>query len=120
MSRQTSPRVAQRNAGLLQRVQALKAEHPFWGYRRLWAYRRFGEPLPVHKKRLLRLRREPQLRVRPNLRLKAQRPPTRSTPKPTQPNAWWGIDRTTVVVQGVGWVSIVVGLDGYTKAMVGP
>jgi transposase-like protein len=38
MSRQRSSLVAQRHASLLQQVQALKAEPPFWGYRRLWAY----------------------------------------------------------------------------------
>jgi hypothetical protein len=27
--------VAQRNDSLLRRIQALKAEHPFWGYRRI-------------------------------------------------------------------------------------
>ena len=41
MSRPTSPLVAQRNDVLLQRIQALKVEHPFWGYRRIWAYLRF-------------------------------------------------------------------------------
>jgi putative transposase len=35
MSRQPSPLVAQRNGGVLQRIRALKAEHPFWGYRRI-------------------------------------------------------------------------------------
>jgi putative transposase len=41
MSRQPSLRIVQCNAGLLQRIQALKAEHPFWGYRRIWAYLHF-------------------------------------------------------------------------------
>jgi putative transposase len=30
-------RVAARTAALLARVRKLKAEHPFWGYRRVWA-----------------------------------------------------------------------------------
>jgi putative transposase len=29
------------DASLRPRIQALKAEHPFWGYRRIWAYLRF-------------------------------------------------------------------------------
>jgi putative transposase len=37
MSRQSSPIVAQRNEALAQRIRELKAEHPFWGYRRIWA-----------------------------------------------------------------------------------
>jgi putative transposase len=44
--RQRSLRVVQRDEGLLPQIQALKAEHPFWGYRRIWAYLRFIEQLP--------------------------------------------------------------------------
>jgi putative transposase len=57
---------ARRAEGLLPRLQALKAEHPFWGYRRLWASLRVVEPQRVHKKRVLRLMRAHQLLVRPN------------------------------------------------------
>jgi hypothetical protein len=37
MSRQPSPRVAQRNEGLLQHIREIKAEHSFLGYCRIWA-----------------------------------------------------------------------------------
>jgi putative transposase len=111
--------VVQRDEELLPRIRALKAEHPFWGYRRIWAYRRFVEQLPVNKKRIWRLMRAHHLLVPPNLRLQAKRTPQRSTPTPTKPNAWWGIDMTKVLVEGVGWVYIVIVLDGYTKAVVG-
>ena len=63
MKRQRSLRVVARDESLLPRIQALKADHPFWGYRRMWAYRRFVEHLAVNKKRLLRLMREPHLLV---------------------------------------------------------
>jgi putative transposase len=119
MTRQPSLRVVQRNEGLLQRVQALKAEHPFWGYRRIWASLRFVDQRPVNKKRIWRLMREHHLRVTPNPRLNAKRTPTRSTPQPTRSHEWWGIDLTKVLVQEVGWVSIVVVLDGYTTVIVG-
>ena len=119
MSRQPSLRVVQRNEGLLERIQALKAEHPVWGYRRIWAYLRFVEQLAVNKKRIRRLLREHPLRVTLRQRLKAKRTPTRSNPKPTRPNEWWGIDMTKGLVQDVGWVSIVVVRDGYTKTIVG-
>jgi putative transposase len=111
--------VAQRDEGLLPRIQALKAEHPFWGYRRIWAYLRFVEQQPVNKKRVLRLMREHHLLVRPNRQLKAKRTPTRNKPKPTKPNEWWGIDMTKVMVEGFGWVYIVLVLDWYTKKIVG-
>jgi putative transposase len=96
LTRQRSLRVLQRDAGLLPRIRALKAEHPFWGYRRIWAYLRFVEQLPVNKKRIWRLMREHRLLVPPNLRLKAKRTPFSRKPQPTQPNQWWGIEMTKV------------------------
>jgi putative transposase len=38
---------------------------------------------------------------------------------PTRPNAWWGIDMTKVLIEGFGWVYIVLVLDWYTKKIVG-
>src|SRR6266850_4892600 len=119
MTRHRSLRVVQRDEHLLPRVQALKADHPFWGYRRIWAYLRFVGQLPVNKKRIWRLMREHHLLVSPNLKLKAKRTPTGSKPRPTKPNEWWGIDMTKVLVEECGWVYIVVVLDWYTKAIVG-
>jgi putative transposase len=97
----------------------LKAEHPFWGYRRIWASWRFSEHRPVNKTRMWRLMREHHLLVPPNWRLKAKRTPQGSQPKPTKPHEWWGIEMTKVLGAGVGWVYIVIVLDGYTKAVVG-
>jgi transposase InsO family protein len=119
MKRRRSLRVVQRDDRLLPHIQALKAEHPFWGYRRIWAYLRFVEQRAVNKKCILRLMREHHLLVPPNLRLKAKRTPTGSKPKPTKPNEWWGIDMTKVLVEGFGWVYVVVVLDWYTKVIVG-
>ena len=111
--------MTERDASLLAHIRALKAEHPFWGYRRIWAYLHFVEQLAVNKKRVLRVMREHNLLVRPNRKLKATRTPSRSKPRPTKPQEWWGIDMTKVMVEGVGWVSIVVVLDWYTKKIVG-
>ena len=119
LTRQRSWRVVQRDEALLPRIQALKAAHPFWGYRRIWAYLRFVEQLPVNQKRIWRLMREHHLLVPPNMRLKATRTPSRSEPKPTRPHEWWGLDMTKVLVEGVGWIYIVIVLDWYTKAVVG-
>ena len=41
MKRGPYTKVAMRNAQLLERIRALKAEHPFWGYRRIWAHLRY-------------------------------------------------------------------------------
>ena len=43
--------------------------------------------------------------------------PTPTSGRP--PHEWWGLDRTKVLVQGVGWVYMVVVLDWYTKAIAG-
>jgi transposase InsO family protein len=109
----------QRNASIVSRIQALKAEHPFWGYRRIWAQLRFVDGLPINKKRVLRLMRAHALLVKPNVRLKATGTPQRSKPRPTVPNQWWGIDMTKVLAGPIGWVYIVLVLDWYTKKIVG-
>jgi putative transposase len=88
--------VAQRHHSLLERRRELKAEHPFWGYRRMWAYRRVVEQQPVNTKRIWRLRREPHLLVQPTMQVKAKRTPTGRQPSPPKPNAWWGIEMPQV------------------------
>jgi len=50
---------------------------------------------------------------------KAKRTPTRSKPKPTCPNQWWGIDMTKFIVDRLGWVYLVVVLDWHTRKIVG-
>ena len=119
MRRRPSPQVTERNAAILARMQALKAEHPFWGYRRIWATLRYVDGLPVNKKRVLRVMRDAGLLVKPNLRLKASRTPTTRKPRATAPNQWWGIDMTKVLVDSFGWLYVVVVLDWYTKKYVG-
>lgn len=117
--RAASEKVAVRNQDILRRIRILKSDHPFWGYRRIWAHLKFVQELPVNKKRILRLMREHDLLVKPNLRLKAKRTSTKAKPQPTAPNQWWGIDMTKVLVDSFGWVYIVIVLDWYTKKIVG-
>jgi putative transposase len=71
MTRHRALHVVHREESLLPRLRALKAEHPFWGYRRIWAFLRFVEQLPVNKKRIGRLRPAHRLLVPSNLRRKA-------------------------------------------------
>lgn len=106
------------NAPLVAKLQAIKADHPFWGYRRIWAYLRYVDGLVVNKKRILRVLREHQLLVPAHRVVKACRPP-RPKPRPMRPREWWGIDMTKVYVQHVGWMYVVVVLDWYTKQLVG-
>ncbi len=50
--RKPSDSVATRNGSLVNRIKDIKAEHPFWGYRRVWAYLRYIDGLIVNKKRV--------------------------------------------------------------------
>ena len=111
MSRPPSPLIAQRHEGLRQRRRELTAEHPFWGYRRIWAYLHVVERRSVNKKRSWRLMRAHQRLVTPNRRLRAKRTPTGKKPRPTKPHEGWGIDMTKVLVEGGGWMYIVVVLE---------
>jgi putative transposase len=119
MKRRTSEAVIERNSPLVDRIKILKADNPFWGYRRIWAHLRYVSGLDINKKRVLRLMQQHELTVKPNTRLKAVRTPQRSKPRPTRPNEWWGIDMTKVMVEGFGWIYIVAVLDWYTKRIVG-
>lgn len=55
----------------------------------------------------------------PVTRYKAKRTETRSKPRPTGRNQWWGTDMTKFYVQHVGWLYLVVVLDWYTKRALG-
>jgi putative transposase len=116
--RNTSYSVALRNEHLVSKIKDIKAEHPFWGYRRVWAYLRYIDGLIVNKKRVYRLMREHNLTVKPNTRLIAKRTSERPKPIPDRPKQWWGIDMTKVMTES-GWVYVVIVLDWYTKKIVG-
>ena len=113
------PKVERRNQNLLARVEAIKTEHPFWGYRRITNFLRFVEGQKVNKKRVERIMQRHDLQVKPNLKLRARRTPMRSKPRGTRPNEWWGIDMTKVMIPSFGWVYAVIVLDWYTKKIVG-
>ena len=119
MRRRPSCAIIRRNEPLVDRIRELKADHPFWGYRRIWAHLKFVDHLPVNKKRILRLMRRNDLLVKPNLRLKAKRTSMKAKPQAVRPNEWWGIDMTKVLVQNFGWIYVVLVLDWYSKKVVG-
>jgi hypothetical protein len=93
-------------------MPALTAAHPFGGDRRIWAALRVVEPGAVNKKRVLRLRRAHPLWVTPHAKLPAKRTPTRRTPRPPMPHEGWGRERTKVLIEGCGGVSLVLVLAG--------
>jgi len=117
--RRPSVKVEERNRGVLQKIQALKSEHPFWGYRRVWAYLRYVEEIQINRKRIQRLMQLHGLVVTKDTRLKAKRSSGRPKPRPSAPNQYWGIDMSKVMVNDFGWGYVVIVLDWYTKKIVG-
>ena len=119
VTRQRSLRVQQRDAALLPRVQQLKADHPAWGYRRIWAYLKYRDGLAVNKKRIYRLLQEHRLLAHQTRRLRANRTPLRPKPRTARPNELWGIDMTKILVPAWGWLYLHVVLDWGSKKIVG-
>jgi putative transposase len=119
MKRRASKAVIERNSPVVARIRELKADHPFWGYRRVWAHLKYVDGLEINRKRVFRLMQQHEMVVKPDTRLKAVRTPQRSKPRPLRPRQWWGIDMTKVMVAGFGWMYIVAVLDWYTKKIVG-
>jgi transposase InsO family protein len=119
MNRRESATVNERNSSLVEQIKELKSDHPYWGYRRIWAHLKYVDGLEVNKKRILRLMQKHQLVVKSRVHIKAIRTPRKSKPRPTKPLEWWGIDMSKVMIEGFGWMYLVVVLDWYTKKIVG-
>lgn len=107
------------NTALLERIRSLKADHPAWGYRRIWAYIRCHDQLAVNHKRVHRLMKLHGLLVPKSLRLKALRTPTRGKPRTVEPNRIWGIDMTKIRLSRDGWAYLHIVLDWGSKKIVG-
>ena len=118
MKRTESKSVSERNTPVVKRIEEIKGDHPYWGYRRTWAHLKFVDGLSVNKKRIFRLMKNHHLLVKAGAKLKATRI-VRSKPRPDRPSQWWGIDMTKVMVNDFGWMYIVVVLDWYTKQITG-
>lgn len=116
--RRRSAVVEESDAIVLPMIRELKASHPFWGYRRVWAYLSFVERLKINKKRVYRLLRENDLLVKGDEKLKAKRLGQQSKPRPDRPNQWWGVDMTKVLTRQ-GWAYLVVVNDWFTKKILG-
>lgn len=111
--------VKERNKELLTRIETLKKDHPLWGYRRIWAYLKYREGLNVNKKRIYRLMQENKLLVHQIKKLKAKRENQPRKIRASEVNQVWGIDMTKIMIDGYGWLYLVVVLDWYSKKIVG-
>ena len=106
------------NKKLLGEIRAILKEHPFWGYRRIWAYLRYVKGYEINRKRVYRLMREKDLLQPRKTTLRANRTPKKKL-KATRPRNILGIDGTKFWVEDLGWVNLVVVVDWYTKEILG-
>jgi len=119
MKRKRSQSRLDKDAPILERINAIKSDHPLWGYRRIWAYMRYRDGVVIGKNRVYRLMRENKLLVTKNARLKAKRYSTRPKPRAKVPNQYWGMDMTKVRLSTWGWVYVHCVLDWCTKEIIG-
>ena len=101
---------------LLDEIKDLKEDHPCWGYRRIWAYLRFRLGHKVNRKRVHRLMKINNLLVPKNFKLRARRTQT-SKPKTVEPNRYWGIDMTKIMIPEYGWAYLHVVIDWGSKKL---
>ena len=106
---------------ILAQIESIKADHPFWGYRRVWAYLKYRQRQDINKKRIYRIMKEHNLLVKPNLRLRAKRDNqfNRSKPRVSRPNECWGYRHDKSNDSFLWWLYLVIVLDWHTKKIVG-
>lgn len=102
----------------LRHITAIKAAHPFWGYRRCWAHLKYRENFSVGKKTVYRLMKYHELLAHQTIH-KAKRKSEARKPRATQPRQFWGIDMTKFIIPSVGYAYLVIVLDWFTKEIVG-
>ena len=117
--RRPSLKVIARNDALLTHIKTIKLNHPFWGYRRAWAYLNYHLKFQVNKKRVYRVMQVNNLLVKYRRLLRAKRENCPSKPRTNRPNHIWGTDMTKVKLPHVGWAYIVLVLDWHSKKIVG-
>ena len=104
---------------VLAQIMPIKADHPFWGSRRVWSYLRYRQGVIVVKNRMYRIMKENKLLISNKSRLLAKRKPYRSKPRASSPNQVWGTDMTKVKLGSFGWVYVHIVLDWFTKEIIG-
>jgi len=103
---------------LLLKIRAIKAEHPFWGYRRITAWLRHREGVFVNHKTVRKIMKDNGLLASQTVH-SAKRKSEGRKPRAQRPKEIWGIDMTKFMIPSIGWAYLVVVLDWYTKKIVG-
>jgi putative transposase len=106
------------DAQILASIKEIKLRHPFWGYRRVRAWLKYREGLPVGYKRIYRLMKANELLV-PQKKYRAKRQPAGRKPRAVRPRQFWGIDMTKFIIPDLGWAYLVIVLDWFSRKVVG-
>ena len=113
-------------ARLVARIRAIRAEFPRYGYRRVTAQLK-AEGEPINHKRVARIMREQDLRVRPKRRFVATTDSDHDGPifpdlakglTPTGPDQLWVADLTYIrILSGFTYLAVI--LDAWSRRVVG-
>ena len=71
--RDPSLKIIARNDVLLKHIRDIKFNHPFWGYRRVWAYLTYHLHIPIDRKRVYRVMQVNHLLIKDRILLRAKR-----------------------------------------------
>lgn len=103
---------------LAERVRRLIAEHPSFGYRRLWALLRHGQRAPVNLKAVYRVLELKRWFV--HQRPRTPRPRARGwVSRASASNERWATDVTHIPCGRDGWAHLVAVLDCHDREIVG-
>jgi putative transposase len=116
--RAPQPRVARVDEILAARLERLIAQHPTFGYRRLWALLRFHEGLPINRKAVYRVLVVKgwfvhQRRTTPRPRVQGRRS------RASRSNERWAMDVTHIDCGADGWAHLAAVIDCHDRELVG-
>ena len=72
MRQQRSKQRTRLDTPIIEHIQSIKSNHPFWGCRRVWAYMRDRDGIIMGKNRVYRLMKKTNLTVTKNRILKTK------------------------------------------------
>jgi putative transposase len=108
----------ERDAPIVLRLRELAKQYPTFGYRRLWALLRYGDGLPVNRKRVHRLVKRLKLQVK--RREVTPRPRVQQNKSKTQASdTRWAMDITHVYCGRDGWGHLSAVIDCHDREIVG-
>ena len=111
--------IEESDRAILPIIRRLKADHQFWGYRRIWAYLNFVERIVINKKRVYRLLPRERF-ARPETTRNSKRNGRAGNQSRARKNQTvGGASIRAKVLTADGWAYLVVVNDWFTKKILG-